>query len=316
MGRPSDVGGRGLATTGFVLHMTQARSTTKSGEDDGQPTRRHGRTQPPERATQGRERRGVRSVTDAAAALVADRPALPDRQLPGDARTVPGAGVDHHPLYVLQAAGRRGECRRRHQHGRCDRGALQDGRHLSPRDVAGAEPRRTDVSVLRSTQGTHRPRVQNTAAGLCRLGARNAARGEGGAHRRPRREWLILVQAVGQLRPHAAVDRRVRVDQSPGGLRRRRAVRPRPQPRQALQRGAAEGHLRRRRRHRRGRERADRDRRLPEEPGQVPATRRHRAEGRVAGRCARHRQDAAGPGGRRDRRACRSSVSAPPSSSK
>ena len=112
-----------------------------------------------------------------------------------------------------------------------------------------------------------------------------------------RRERLIVVQAAGRLRPHAAADRRLRLDQRPRrGRSRWRAVRPRPQPRQALQRGAAEGHLRRCRGDRRGRERADRDRRLPEEPGQVPAPRRHRAEGRAADRCARNRQDAAGAG--------------------
>ena len=113
--------------------------------------------------------------------------------------------------------------------------------------------------------------------------------------------WFKLVVGFG---PTLLLIARVRLAQPPrGGGRRRRAVQPRAQPRQALQRGAAEGHLRRCRGDRRGRERADRDRRLPEEPRQVPAARRNRAEGRPARRRAGDRQDAAGarhrrPGGR------------------
>ncbi len=62
--------------------------------------------------------------------------------------------------------------------------------------------------------------------------------------------------------------------------------------------------LRGRRRRRRGQGRPDRDRRLPEGPGQVPAPGRQDPEGRADGRPARHRQDAARPRrGRRGRRA-------------
>ena len=61
-------------------------------------------------------------------------------------------------------------------------------------------------------------------------------------------------------------------------------------------------HLRRRRRLRRGQGRAPGDRRVPEEPAEVPAARRPDSQGRAAGRPAGHRQDAARPrGGRRGR---------------
>ena len=78
----------------------------------------------------------------------------------------------------------------------------------------------------------------------------------------------------------------------------------RPVAGQALHRDRDPGDVRRRRRDRRGQGRADRDRRLPEEPGQVPPARRPDPARRAAERPARHRQDAAGPGGgRRGRRA-------------
>ena len=51
--------------------------------------------------------------------------------------------------------------------------------------------------------------------------------------------------------------------------------------------------------HRRGQGGADRDRRLPQEPGQVPEARRPDPARRAAERPARHRQDAAGSGRRR-----------------
>src|SRR4029453_13839173 len=66
---------------------------------------------------------------------------------------------------------------------------------------------------------------------------------------------LLLIAAFGApLRPAAG-----------GGGGAARAVGAGEEPRQALPRDRDEGPLRRRRRHRRGRERADRDRRLPEE---------------------------------------------------
>ena len=55
---------------------------------------------------------------------------------------------------------------------------------------------------------------------------------------------------------------------------------------------------------RRSRAGAGRDRRVPEEPREVPAARRAHPQGRAVRRAARQRQDAAGPGrGRRGRRA-------------
>ena len=51
-------------------------------------------------------------------------------------------------------------------------------------------------------------------------------------------------------------------------------------------------------------------------PGEVPAARRARAQGRAAGRRARHRQDAARARDRGRGQACRSSAPAPPSSSR
>ena len=117
---------------------------------------------------------------------------------------------------------------------------------------------------------------------------------------RPLDEGRALWQSLLlRLRPHAPPDRGVRLDEPAHDGQRTRALRARPQPRQALQRGGAEGHLRRRRGHRRRRERARRDRRLPEEPREVPAARRHRAEGRAAHRRTRHREDPPRPGGRR-----------------
>ena len=67
-----------------------------------------------------------------------------------------------------------------------------------------------------------------------------------------------------------------RAQQLGGGIGRRPA-RHRQEPGAPLRPGRRpEGHLRGRRRHRRGRERAGRDRRLPEGAGEVHAARRHR----------------------------------------
>ena len=63
--------------------------------------------------------------------------------------------------------------------------------------------------------------------------------------------------------------------------------------------GARDGDVRRRRRHRRGEAGADRDRRLPARPGEVPPTRRTDPPRRPAERAARDRQDAARAGRRR-----------------
>ena len=59
-----------------------------------------------------------------------------------------------------------------------------------------------------------------------------------------------------------------------------------------------EGHVQRRRGHRRGQGRADRGRRLPQEPGEVPAARRPDPARRAARGPAGHGQDAARPRGR------------------
>ena len=113
-----------------------------------------------------------------------------------------------------------------------------------------------------------------------------------------------------RLRADAAARAAVRVADAPSGGRRRRrrradVVRPLPRP---PRRGAGPArHVRRRGRDRRGQGGADRDRRLPQEPGQVPAARRpdparRAAERRRPGparRCSRGRSPA--------RRACRSS---------
>ena len=98
---------------------------------------------------------------------------------------------------------------------------------------------------------------------------------------------------------------------------RRRARRARALARQALRRvGEQRVTLRRRRRHRRGRGRAGRDRRLPEEPRQVPRLGGAIPKGVLLVGPARHGQDAAGAGrGRRGRRAVLL-ASAPPSSSR
>ena len=75
-------------------------------------------------------------------------------------------------------------------------------------------------------------------------------------------------------------------------------------------------HLRRRGRHAERQERIAGSRRVPARPGEVPAARRRRAQGRAAGRPARHRQDAAGQAPWPARRACRSSASAARNSSR
>ena len=63
-------------------------------------------------------------------------------------------------------------------------------------------------------------------------------------------------------------------------------------------------------------QRAGRDRRLPQEPAEVHPPRRHRPEGRPAGRLARDRARRCWPGPWPARPACRSSAWAPPSSSR
>ena len=93
-------------------------------------------------------------------------------------------------------------------------------------------------------------------------------------------------------------------------LMRRRGRRPHPGPlvraleAQDLRPQGAQDDVQRRRRGRRGQGRARRDRRLPEEPEEVPAPRRSHPEGRAPGRAPGHGQDPAGAGGgRRGRRA-------------
>ena len=68
---------------------------------------------------------------------------------------------------------------------------------------------------------------------------------------------------------------------------------------QAAERGLAEDHLPRRRGRRRGGRGAPRDQGVPREPEEVPGARRADPQGRPALRPSRHRQDAAGPRGRR-----------------
>ena len=70
-------------------------------------------------------------------------------------------------------------------------------------------------------------------------------------------------------------------------------------PRQARVQGHAEDHVRRRRRRRRGGRGAPGDQGVPAGAGEVPGRRREDPQGRPAVRPARHRQDAAGPRGRR-----------------
>ena len=133
---------------------------------------------------------------------------------------------------------------------------------------------------------------------------------QGRRHRGGRRERLVHVHPAGQLRSDAAADRRLHLDQPPHRRRGRgRSLRPRAQPGQALQRRAADGHLRRR-------GRASTKPRTSsieivdflKNPAQVPAPRRHRAEGRAADRRARNRQDPAGAGDCRAGRRARSSA--------
>ena len=68
---------------------------------------------------------------------------------------------------------------------------------------------------------------------------------------------------------------------------------------QASDRSTWPRHLRGRRRRRRGQGRSGGDRRLPARPAEVPAPGRQDPARRAAGRPSRHRQDAAGPRGRR-----------------
>ena len=70
-------------------------------------------------------------------------------------------------------------------------------------------------------------------------------------------------------------------------------------PAKRYERNKTARHLRRRGRHAERQERVAGDRRVPASPGEIPAPGGRGAQGRAAGRPARHRQDAAGPGRRR-----------------
>ena len=164
-------------------------------------------------------------------------PCLHDRQLRGDATVLPGAIFDHHPLYVFQEAGRGGQCRGRHERGRFDPGDVQDEGDVSPSrnrtaptGNAPAPPSADQPKARTSMQfKTRRPAFadQDLEKRLEDQAVVIKAEDE----RRP-----ILVQAARRLWSHVAADRRVCLDQSPRrGGGRRRAVRPRSQPRQALQ---------------------------------------------------------------------------------
>ena len=157
------------------------------------------------------------------------------------------------------------------------RGTFKTEVTYPPEHVADAGAERAGLALLRPPEPRTSKRFETQRPAFADPGLETLLEEKGVVIEARDESGLVLVQAARRLRPHAAADRRLRLAEPPRrGGGRRRAVRPRPQPRQALQRGAAEGHLRRRRRHRRGRERAGRDRRLPEEPRQVPAARRHR----------------------------------------
>ena len=105
-----------------------------------------------------------------------------------------------------------------------------------------------------------------------------------------------------RLRPDPAPDPAVRVHRTPRGGRRGRRGRPdvvRPLPGTPGRSRRSARDVQRRRRHRRGQGGADGDRRLPQEPRQVPQAGRPDPPRRAALRPAGNRQDTAGAGGGR-----------------
>ena len=177
---------------------------------------------------------------------------------------------------------------------RLDPGHVQEGDQ-----VPGGQLERPDDAVFLDPDPVVREQLGAVRA------APEAQRDDQGASRQ--RRSVVPGQPDLRLRPHAVIPPAPGVGVPPGGSgwrRRRRADVVRPVARPPRRGGRPARHVRRRRRHRGGEGRADRDRRLPQEPRQVPEARRPHPARRAAERPARHGQDPAGPGGgRRGRRA-------------
>ena len=164
-----------------------------------------------------------------------------------------------------------------------------------PRPPEGAEHPQGRQEAVRHQPGRARP---GRTAGQARRQVHRPA-----AEHVPQRHPL-LGDAAG------AVLRRVAVHHAPGGGATgtgRRADVHRQEQGQGLRRDRREGDVQGRRRRRRGETRAGRGGRLPEGSPEVRPPGGAHAQGRAAGRPARHRQDLAGPGGGRRGRRCRSS---------
>ncbi len=165
-------------------------------------------------------------------------PRAHDRQLRGNAGVLPGSLLDHRPLYLFQSS-RSTRAMSRTSRAWAIRSMAASRRTVTyppPKSPAPTATRRHRLqpdqpNARTSTQfKTQRPTFadQDLERRLEEKGVAITGR---------RRERVVLVQAAGQLRPDAAADRRLRLDQSPRrGGSRGRALRPRPQPRQALQR--------------------------------------------------------------------------------
>ena len=185
----------------------------------------------------------------ATAALVAGLPRAHDRQLPGNAGVFPGTILDHRALYLLQAAGRRGQCRGRHQCGRCDPGRFKTEVTYPPPSRGAPSRPGTGCTVDRPRRRARRRNSRRSGRSSPTRVSRRCSADKGVVITALDESGLVLVHAAGRLRPHAAADRRLRLDQPPRrgsgggglfGLGRSRAKR--------YSEAAAEGHLRRRRR--------------------------------------------------------------------
>ena len=208
---------------------------------------------------------------------------LVGRVEPASARAEAGGAV-----LVLPRPGRAGQRRVRHHQGAGDPRRLQ---------AAEALPARLDGSTgdgVRHAQARDPGRRVAAAAD-----PRERVRGRRGA-RSPQR----TDDAARQLRPDAPLRLPVLLHPAAAGRRRRRVQRPRTLEGEALRGDDPADDFRRRRRDRGGGGAARRDRRLPQEPREVPAAGRRYPARRPAVRPAWDRQDAAGArDGRRGGRA-------------
>ena len=197
-------------------------------------------------------------------------------------------------------------------------------RRRDPRVRAAADFGRALAAVRRERHQCHHRRQGTTApadpgpAGRRRHPDLQPVPGRcdpGDLRRRPEGEHLRWLQHDRHQRVHAVLaadlpdpgraDHPVPAlddEQRPG--RREQGALVRQVQGQAADQGHAADQVHRRRRRRRGRPGTRRDPRFPGQPGALPGAGRQDPEGCAAVRAARHRQDAAGPGGgRRGRRA-------------